>query len=216
MSKNSLVKIGDKSITRYSTALVRRALDEMPTVYNQMKEVKIGDQIWMAENLNVDRYRNGDPIPEVKDPEEWLRQKTGAWCYYNNDSENGRKYGKLYNWYAVNDPRGLAPEGWRILESTGFLKIDMAVLLNGNALKAIGQGSGDGVGTNTSGFSALLVGYRSSNGLFDGLKSYATFWSSTGLHSGHAFYKFLYYSDTNFNLSSRSKEFGFSVRCVKD
>jgi len=79
--------------------------------------VKIGNQVWMAENLNVEKFRNGDPIPEAKTDEEW--EKAGkneepAWCYYDNDPSNGTKYGKLYNWYAVNDPRGLAPEGWKI------------------------------------------------------------------------------------------------------
>jgi uncharacterized protein (TIGR02145 family) len=84
--------------------------------------VKIGEQTWMAENLNAATFRNGDPIPEVKTFEEW--QKAGenhqpAWCYYDfrkiqDDPINGAKYGKLYNWYAVNDPRGLAPEGWHV------------------------------------------------------------------------------------------------------
>jgi len=64
-------------------------------------EVRIGNQIWMARNLNVSRYRNGDPIPQVTDPTQWTNLTTGAWCYLNNDPANGRIYGKLYNWYAV-------------------------------------------------------------------------------------------------------------------
>jgi uncharacterized protein (TIGR02145 family) len=81
------------------------------------KSVKIGTQTWMAENLNVERFRNGDLIPQAKTNEEWEKAgKEGkpAWCYYDNDPKNGAKYGKLYNWYAVNDPRGLAPAGWHI------------------------------------------------------------------------------------------------------
>jgi uncharacterized protein (TIGR02145 family) len=81
------------------------------------KQVKIGSQIWMTQNLNVDRFRNGDLIPEAKTNEEWILasdQKRPAWCYYKNDPVLGAKYGKLYNWYAVNDPRGLAPAGWRV------------------------------------------------------------------------------------------------------
>ena len=80
-----------------------------------MKEVKIGDQIWMVENLNVDKFRNGDIIPEAKTNEEWKKaneNKQPAWCYYGNDLTYGEKYGKLYNWYAVTDQRGLAPEGY--------------------------------------------------------------------------------------------------------
>jgi uncharacterized protein (TIGR02145 family) len=116
------------------------------------KTVKIGAQTWMAENLNVDHYRNGDPIPEVQGKKEWSNLKSGAWCYYNNDSENGKKYGKLYNWYAVNDPRGLAPEGWHVPTEGEFETLKAAVKNDGNALKAKGQGSGSGTGTNTSGF----------------------------------------------------------------
>jgi uncharacterized protein (TIGR02145 family) len=81
------------------------------------KSVKIGSQTWMVENLNVERFRNGDLIPQAKTDEEWKRageNKQPAWCYYDNDPKNGSKYGKLYNWYAVNDPRGLAPAGWHV------------------------------------------------------------------------------------------------------
>ena len=81
------------------------------------KTVTIGTQIWMKENLNVSTFRNGDPIPEAKTAEEWQaagEAKQPAWCYYDNDSKNGVKYGKLYNWYAVNDSRGLAPVGWHV------------------------------------------------------------------------------------------------------
>ena len=75
--------------------------------------VKIGNQIWSTANLDVEYYRNGDPIPYVSDPEMWKSMLMGAWCYYDNDPANWI-YGKLYNGYAVNDPRGLAPEGWRV------------------------------------------------------------------------------------------------------
>ena len=81
------------------------------------KTVNIGSQKWMAENLNTDHFKNGEKIPEVKSLEEWKNannEKRPVWCYYNFDSLNGKTYGKLYNWYAVNDPRGLAPEGWKI------------------------------------------------------------------------------------------------------
>ena len=76
--------------------------------------VKIGNQTWMKKNLDVSKFRNGDIVPEVRSQEEWSNaalENKPAWCYYNNDQANGVKYGKLYNWYAVNDPRGLAPEG---------------------------------------------------------------------------------------------------------
>jgi uncharacterized protein (TIGR02145 family) len=81
------------------------------------KSVTIGTQVWMKENLNVSTFRNGEPIPEAKTAEEWKaagEAKQPAWCYYDNDPKNGAKYGKLYNWYAVNDPRGIAPVGWHV------------------------------------------------------------------------------------------------------
>jgi uncharacterized protein (TIGR02145 family) len=90
------------------------------------KSVKIGTQTWMAENLNVERFRNGDLIPQAKTNEEWEKAgKEGkpAWCYYDNDPKNGAKYGKLYNWYAVNDPRGLAPAGWHIPTDTEWITL---------------------------------------------------------------------------------------------
>jgi uncharacterized protein (TIGR02145 family) len=81
------------------------------------QEIKIGPQIWATKNLDVITFRNGDTIPEAKTNEEWKKageEGKPAWCYYDNDPENGKKYGKLYNWYAVNDPRGLAPKGWHV------------------------------------------------------------------------------------------------------
>jgi uncharacterized protein (TIGR02145 family) len=91
------------------------------------KSVKIGNQTWMAENLNVSTFRNGDPIPEAKTNEAWEKAgKDGrpAWCYYENDPKNAAKYGKLYNWYAVNDSRGLAPIGWHIPTDTEWSTLD--------------------------------------------------------------------------------------------
>ncbi len=80
----------------------------------EFKTVVIGNQVWMAENLNVSTFCNGDTIPEIRNNADWLNAGylgKPAWCYYENDSNNGKTYGKLYNWYAVNDPRGLAPKG---------------------------------------------------------------------------------------------------------
>jgi uncharacterized protein (TIGR02145 family) len=203
------VKIGDDKSTnqseKKSTALVN----------NNYKTVKIGEQTWMTKNLNVDHYRNGDPIPEVKDPVKWKNLTTGAWCYYNNDPENGGRYGKLYNWYAVDDPRGLAPEGWHISTQPEFQTLLVTVNKDGNALKALGQGSGDGAGTNTSGFSALLAGYRHTNGYFYYLGYGTYFWSSTEDIPDDAYYLGLNDDDGYVGLDYIDKAAGFSVRCVK-
>jgi uncharacterized protein (TIGR02145 family) len=181
------------------------------------KTVKIGQQTWMAENLNVDNYRNGDPIPEVEDPTEWKNLTTGAWCYYGNNPENGKKYGKLYNWDAVNDPRGLAPDGWHIPTEAEFEILEAAVYKDGNALKAIGQGSGGGDGTNTSGFSAQLAGFRNTVGDFYRLETNAYFWSSTLSEEDDGAFGLQLESGGTVNLNGDSAtEDGFSVRCVKD
>ena len=78
------------------------------------QEIKIGTQTWTTKNLDVTKYRNGDAIPQVQDKNAWAKLKTGAWCYYENKTAKGTTYGKLYNWFAVNDPRGLAPSGYHI------------------------------------------------------------------------------------------------------
>ena len=78
------------------------------------QDVTIGTQTWTSKNLNVTKYRNGDAIPQVQDKNAWAKLKTGAWCYYENNTANGTTYGKLYNWFAVNDTRGLAPKGYHI------------------------------------------------------------------------------------------------------
>jgi hypothetical protein len=96
----------------------------------------ICDQTWMVKNLDVDHYRNGDPIPQVTDPAAWAALTTGAWCYYYNDPAIGAIYGKLYNWYAVNDPRGLAPVGWHIptepewITLVNCLEVNMLLVVN--------------------------------------------------------------------------------------
>jgi uncharacterized protein (TIGR02145 family) len=181
---------------------------------------KIINQGWMTENLNVDHYRNGDPIPEVKDLVEWSKLKTGAWCYYQNDQENGKKYGKLYNWYAVNDPRGLAPKGLHVPTKKEFEKLIETVHRDGNALKAVGQGIEAGVGTNTSGFSALLAGCRYISGYFTGLGWDTEFWSSSEYDTIGAYHMGMVTPCNAVGIDMTSygsrKGTGLSVRCIKD
>ena len=165
------------------------------------KNVKIGEQVWMTENLNVDHFRNGDSIPEIKSDADWInygKQGKPAWCYYANDPENGKKYGKLYNWYAINDRRGLAPEDWHIPTLEELKTLCISVSDNSNALKAVGQGNVnyDGVGTNTSGFSALLGGFRSDDGNFNTVGYNTIFWSSTEGSSNDVYILYMYYGNS--------------------
>jgi len=168
------------------------------TVYSQSNgkieftEIKIGSQIWADKNLSVTTFLNGDSIPEVKSLEEWKNaaaNKLPAWCYYNNISSYETKYGRLYNWYAVNDPRGLAPKGWHVasLEEWQALK-NFAGGDNEVATSKLKSKSGwakrskysnekaiDGNGNNAINFSALPGGFRNYEGEFEG-ESYRSFW----------------------------------------
>jgi uncharacterized protein (TIGR02145 family) len=209
-----IFSLGYKPITKLSEDKSSNNLTRQ--IDNIYRSVKIGNQEWMVDNLNVDHYRNGDKIPEVQDEEQWENLKTGAWCYYDSNQENNKKYGKLYNWYAVHDPRGLAPNGWHIPDTSEFITLKQSVNNDGSALQAMGQESEGGVGTNTSGFSVLLAGYRSSNGYFYYLGYDAYFWSITEYDTYGAYYLFLYGTGSNIALSVDSKEGGFSVRCIKD
>jgi uncharacterized protein (TIGR02145 family) len=212
-----------------------------------VKSCKIGNQIWMAQNLNVDRFRNGDPIPEARSNEEWESAgKNGkpAWCYYENDPANGTKYGKLYNWHAVNDPRGLAPKGWHVPTINEWH--DMAKWLQSNDEWVIGpllkskSGWKEKNGKDKYGFSALPGGHRigwfqlrkghgwvgleNRNGEFLGVQTYCSWWSSSvqneytanNITYLHAHYFFLDQDDESFDLFEDFPEFGHSVRCLKD
>ncbi|MBL0358943.1 MAG: proprotein convertase P-domain-containing protein [Chitinophagaceae bacterium] len=135
--------------------------------------VTIGDQVWMAKNLEVTNYRNGDPIPQVTDPTQWASLTSGAWCWYNNDSVLGAIYGKIYNFYAVTDPRGLAPAGWHIPTMQEWYNPEYYLGgdgVTGGKLKSVNYwNSPNGGGTNSSGFTALPGGYRFDNGGFGGM-----------------------------------------------
>lgn len=165
---------------------------------------------WMTKNLNVDHYKNGDSIPEVSDPKKWEKLKTGAWCYYDNNPGNDKKYGKLYNWYAVNDPRGLAPEGWHIPTKKEFENLITEVTQDSEALNLLRKGD-----INRNGFSLISAGGRDTSGYFYDLDYVPYYWSSTQSDTLHAYQLLFRYHDTNISLSSKGKGYGFSVRCVK-
>lgn len=201
-----------------------------PTTFSQStaQTVTIGDQVWMTKNLNVDKFRNGDTIPEAKTQEEWIKagvNKQPAWCYYENDPANGKKYGKLYNWYAVNDKRGLAPLGYHIPSETEWkMMIDF---LGGeieakNKLKSINGWAENGNGTNSSGFSGFPSGAREVNGIFSLLGGLGAWWSSSddGPKDKYGVNK----NGLNFNVDCSSrvclddnpKEIGLPVRAIKN
>jgi uncharacterized protein (TIGR02145 family) len=188
-------------------------------VVDTFRTVKIGTQEWMLENLDVERFRNGDFIPQSKSEEEWVKAAqngTPAWCYYSNDSKNGIKYGKLYNWYAINDMRGLSPEGWHVPTTKDFETLINSVSGDGNSLKAKGYGTGKGVGTNKSGFSSVLSGCRDFSGKFESLGKLSWFWSSEEAGALAAYYLSLEGSENKLEGYPLGKGFGLSVRCIKN
>jgi len=183
------------------------------------KTVKIGEQEWMAENLNVEHYRNGDVIPEVKDSAEWSKLTTGAWCYYENDTNNGKVYGKMYNWYAVNDPRGLAPEGWHVptdeewTQLTDYLGGDG---VSGKKMKSTSGWYGNVDGTNETGFSAFPGGIRAYYGDFGSVGKNGDFWSASEYSDTLAWTRNLFYSDSRVYRGYGYKGNGLSIRCLRD
>lgn len=192
------------------------------------KSITIGNQTWMAENLNCEKFRNGDIIPEAKTNEEWVKaaeNKSPAWCYYNNDPANGLKYGKLYNWYAINDLRGIAPIGWHVPKNSEWKSL--AIYLGGDEIAGLKMKNTTGYkwdqnGNNTSGFSGFPGGMRIYHGAFYSIGSNGYWWCSDDQIITHRFLSYfsnnLFTGTINTDQSSndRSKKEGLSIRCVKD
>jgi uncharacterized protein (TIGR02145 family) len=184
---------------------------------------QICGQVWMAKNLDVSTYADGTTIPQVSSPAAWAGLTTGAWCYYNNDPLNGPIYGKLYNWYAVNDPRGLAPTGWHVASDAEWTTLSNCMggdAIAGGPLKEIGTVNWltpNTGATNSSGFKGLPGGYRdNTTANFLLIKSAGVFWTSTSGNVTDAKATQLNYNDTSLLIGAVSKNYGFSVRCVKD
>jgi len=181
---------------------------------------QIGQQIWMAQNLNEPHFRNGDPIKQAKTLDEWKKAGntcTPAWCYYDNDSALGEKFGKLYNFYAVNDPRGLAPKGWALPANADFQKLLSTLRKIDKDAMALQHPSfvGDCPDSDVLKFHAYGSGYRKESGAFSGKDEYASYWSkdTANAYSANALYLHKYKFDPLWG--SYYKSGGFSVRCIR-
>ncbi len=213
---------------------------------NIYSTVTIGTQVWTKENLNVKHYRNGDPITEVKDSVAWVSQKTGAWCYNENKPSNGPIYGTLYNWFAANDLRKIAPNGWHLPTDEEWKILEMFLGMpkatadldqyrgtkEGNALKESGTnthwtlnccpGHVPNKGTNSSGFTALGGGFRwyFNAGIpyltFSPPTGNAQFWSSTAPNDSTAWLRHLCVYHEDIFRANWKKTNGSSIRLVKD
>jgi uncharacterized protein (TIGR02145 family) len=191
------------------------------TSFSFAQTVTIGSQVWTTQNLSTAKFRNGDPIIEAKTDAEWVTAGENgqpAWCYYKNIPANGVKYGKLYNWFAVNDPRGLAPAGFHIPTDEEWTALTNYLGGEGDAGYKMKSTSGwiqNGNGSNSSAFSGLPGGGRKDNGVFGDVGSSGNWWSSTegGARGGWACN--LHYTEGNASRDNYRKQAGFSVRCLK-
>jgi uncharacterized protein (TIGR02145 family) len=201
---------------------------ENKTSKPHFKSIQVGKQEWMAENLNVCTFRNGDSITRARTRTEWQQahiNKKPAWCFFGNDSLNGERYGRLYNWYAVNDLRGLAPIGWHIptdAEWTELVNCLGGEEIAGTKMKSTHGWKESGNGNDKSQFSALPGGACAGDGYLGSLGYLGVWWSATADTSyyydsgANAWYRYLYFSRDNVIRYSHSKGNGFSVRCLRD
>jgi uncharacterized protein (TIGR02145 family) len=225
--------------------------------------VTIGTQTWTTKNLDVATFRNGDLIPEAKTDEEWkaaVENKQPAWCYHQNNTANGTNYGKLYNWYAVVDARGLAPTGYHIPTDEEWTVLSTFLGGEDVAGKKMKSSSGwnsyktggsktcpncanwnaeyrkkvpchtckdrrfvaapvvshVGNGTNSSGFTGLPGSYRSYNGYFGYVGKDGQWWSASESSAKDAWSRGLHYDSSDLFRGDGSKNYVYSVRCVKD
>jgi uncharacterized protein (TIGR02145 family) len=189
---------------------------------NVYQTVTIGTQVWMAENLKVTRYRNGDPIPNITSNSQWASLTTGAYCEYDNDINNVATYGRLYNWEAVDDSRNIAPEGWHVptdAEWTTLINYLGGPSVAGGKMKETGTThwmSPNTGATNESGFTGLPGGWRYSDGNYFVLTIETAFWSSTYAGMGQAQLRDLVYSSPSVYSFSFPMSVGLSIRCVRD
>jgi len=201
---------------------------------NWYNVVQIGNQCWMAENLKTTKYRNGDTIPTNLSNASWSTTSSGAYAIYNNAVVNDSIYGKLYNWYAVADPRGLCPTGWHVPSDAEWQTLETSLGMPASVLNNTGgRGSAQNVGgkmkavsslwlapntgaTNSSGFTGLPGGFRHYNGSFYSIGSDGCWWSSTQYSTPNAWFRGLSYLSAGVPRYPNAKSNGCSVRCVRD
>jgi len=181
--------------------------------------ITIGTQTWTLKNLDVATYKNGDPIPEVQSASTWTALTTGAWCYFANNTANGPIYGKLYNWYAVNDPRGLAPNGYHIPTDAEWTNLTTYLggdPIAGGKMKSTSGWQNNGNGSNTSGFTGLPGGYRLDGNFFPSSSANGYWWSSSEFNPNNAWSRILLEGAGNVYRFYQNKQIGLSVRCLRD
>lgn len=193
-----------------------------PNVPTLSNEVIIGTQTWMINNLDVDTFRNGDLIPQATTHAQWVEAANmgqSAWCYYNNDSTFAEKYGKLYNWYAVSDPRGLAPNGWKIPTDSDWTTL--TTFLGGESVAGIKMKATtewySNNGTNESGFKGYPGGGRSIMfETFIDMGMFGNWWSTTIQSESNVWTRDLSNDFNSVFRGNSPKGLGLSVRCLRN
>ena len=192
---------------------------------NNYKTIVIGSQTWMAENLRTTKYRNGDDIPNVTGNSEWINLNSGAFCTYDNDSDLDAlaTFGRLYNWFSVSDSRNIAPEGWHVATETEWAELATyleGLTIAGGKLKESGNTHWNAPNTgasNSSGFTALPAGRREYvDGSFINIGYNSFWWTSSAYNPDYSWYFQLSYDFANVVPANFHKQYGFSVRCIKD
>ena len=187
-----------------------------------LETINIGKQIWTTKNLDVSTYSNGEPIFHASSKEAMIdanENRVGAWCYYNHDPKNGEIYGKLYNWYCVNDERKLAPDGYHIPSDSEWSLLSEYLggeSIAGYKMKSTSGWNSNGNGDNSFGFNAFPGGYCNDNGNFNDITVYGYWWSSSEVNAGVAWYRYLLGGNARVGRYLNYKSDGFSVRCLRD
>ncbi len=241
-SNDYLFSVSGKNIETYiDTLTIITNMEKSASVYRTIMDidsniyriVSTGRQWWMEENLKVTHFQNGDSIPFFTDATQWKNLVTAAYCNYGNDSGNVSIFGRLYNWYAINDSHVIAPAGWHVPGDEEWKELEMFIGMDrseadkeawrgnfeeGGKLKETGNAHwlGENIGaTNESGFTALPGGMRSNNVDFFGLGWGGMFWSSTGYNSETAWERSLSANNSQIYRYHENKQNGYSIRCVK-
>jgi uncharacterized protein (TIGR02145 family) len=190
---------------------------------NNYNTFTVCEETWMGKNLEVSHYRNGDKIEYIDDPEEWGNAFEGAWCYPDNNINHGKTFGKLYNWYALMDPRGLAPDGWHVSSDVEWTELNDYLGGGRGVEEKLKSTSGwyhNSNGTNESGFDALPGGLCYGNGEFHEISKYCYFWSTLeNVNPDYKVYAYCrYLDDVNSSMLrvALSKKSGMSIRCIKN
>lgn len=182
--------------------------------------VTIGGRIWIASNLRVTKYSNGDPIPLVTTNGDWKSQTLGAYCYVNNSAGNTKDYGLLYNWFAAADSRGICPKGFRTLVDNAYWGLSGGGSGgSGASLKDTGtkywKAPNTGA-TNSSGFSARGTGFRDADGVYTKFNEINYFWDTAWPMDDKAYVAWMDYNDADFtaNFWTLDKNHGLCIRCL--